>query len=96
MVKLSRVVFIFATMTISSCSPFSGDSVIASIQSEIEAILNTNSAVEVVSGATKIIQTNPGTPSLNYKVTTTIGQFANQSTYTTVGGYKVQTTVISE
>lgn len=94
--KYTKFILIIGFGALSACSRFSPNSVVTSIQDEIDDILNSSSAVEIVSGGTQVVQTNPGTPSQNYKVTSTIGQFANQSTYTTTDGYKVQSVLISE
>jgi len=96
--KMVKALSFFSIIIIwlSGCSPFAGDSVIKNLKGEIEAILNTKSSMEIVAGGTNIVETNPGNPAQNYKVKATIGQFMNQSTFQTSGGYKVQSTVISE
>ncbi len=84
---------IILSVLITGCSPFENSSLIEIINQPISHFINSKTSVEIVSGGTQTIDTNPSTPSLNYKATLSVGGTYNQTATTTNGGYKIYTTI---
>lgn len=80
-------------ISLSSCSPFGGQSLVETIGSSIGRLFSGKSSSEVVSGSTQVVDTNPSLPSQNYKVTVSVGSQLTQDSFETAGGYKVYTSV---
>jgi hypothetical protein len=80
-------------LSLAGCSPFENSSLIEIVTQPISHFLNSKTSAEIVSGGTKTIETNPSTPSLNYKAAVSVGGTYNQTATTTNGGYKIYTTI---
>jgi len=94
--KYNTLILIPALAVLMGCSPFAGNSPLTNLKNSIESLYGGRSTMEVVAGGTNVLETNPGVPSQNYKVSTTIGQFINQTSYQTSGGYTVQSVNLSQ
>lgn len=92
--KLLYILTLISTL-LSGCSPFGNETVIGSIGSILDQIFQGKASTEVVSGATQMIETNPGNPAQNYKLSLSVGGQMSQTAVETSGGYKVYTTVQS-
>jgi hypothetical protein len=88
-ILLSSVIMI----SLSSCSPFGGQSLIESLGSSIVKLFTGKSSSEVVSGSTQVLDTNPSLPAQNYKITVSVGGQIAQDSFETTDGYKVYTSV---
>jgi PBP1b-binding outer membrane lipoprotein LpoB len=88
-----HILFITIIFLLTGCSPFENSSLIEIITEPISSILTNKTSVEIVSGGTQTIETNPSTPAINYKVTVSVGGTYNQTATTTNGGYKIYTTI---
>jgi hypothetical protein len=80
-------------ISLSSCSPFGGQSLIESIGSSLEVIFGKKTSSDVVAGSTQVLETNTTLPSENYKVTLSAGGQILQADFETGGGYKVYTSI---
>jgi hypothetical protein len=83
----------FIMITLSSCSPFGGQSLVESLSSSIVKLFTGKSATEVVSGSTQVVETNQTLPAQNYKITVSVGGQIGQDSFETADGYKVYTSV---
>jgi hypothetical protein len=84
-----------AISLLTSCSPFGSSSIIEKIGGSLIGEFQSKTSTELVSGGSQTLETNPGLPDQNYKVTISVGnQFNQPSTYTN-DGYRVQATVQS-
>lgn len=93
---MKRIILFFMLLVLSSCSPFGNQSIIKGIGSAIENIFKGQSTNEIISGGTTIVETNPSTPSQNYKATVSIGGQFSQNAVETTSGYKVYVSIQSQ
>lgn len=88
-----RLLIIAGTLFLSSCSPFGDQSLIEGISTAIARLFKGEAPQAVVSGSTQVMETNPGLPAQNYKVSTSVGAAFEQNTLQTNDGYTVQTSI---
>ncbi len=99
----SILIITLTTVLLTGCSPFGNETVIGSIGSFLDQIFQGKASTEVVSGGTQaVVETNPGNPAQNYKLSLSVGGQTSQTAITTScagacsnGVYKVYTTVQS-
>ena len=84
---------IVTCLILSSCSPFGGQSLVEGVGSSIADLFSGESQKGIVSGSTQIVETNPGLPAQNYKVSVSVGRVFDQPAVLTNGGYSVRTTI---
>lgn len=88
-----KILVILSLISLASCSPFGGQSLVETIGSSIGRMFDGKSTADVVSGSTQVVNTNPSLPAQNYQVTVSVGGQFTQEAYETTGGYKVYTSV---
>lgn len=94
--KNKNIILTLAAISLlSSCSPFGSSSIIDQIGGSLIGVLQSKTSTELVSGGTQTLETNPGVPSANYKVTISVGNQFNQPSTYTESGYRVQATIQS-
>ncbi|MEK6628921.1 MAG: hypothetical protein AABY53_09865 [Bdellovibrionota bacterium] len=97
MVYKRKLLYILTLVSVflSGCSPFGNETVIGSIGNLIDQIFQGKASTEVNTGGTQQVETNPGNPAQNYKLSLSVGGQTSQTAVNTNGGYKVYTTVQS-
>ena len=90
---MKKLIIGITYISLSSCSPFGGQSLIETIGSSLDAIFSGKTSSDVVAGSTEFIETNPSVPAENFKVTISVGGQISQANFETGGGYKVYTSI---
>lgn len=93
MADMVRVIFFLGCLILSSCSPFGNQSLVEDISSSIAGLFKGESSKVIVAGATQVVETNPGSPAQNYKVSVSVGGVFSQPAIQTTDGYTVQTSI---